>query len=413
MDNVVGQGRGTFVAEAARAVGAGAALRRCLLGALFACVAGLESSAQQPAAQEPSPARPSPALEEKLQQVSLDHPKARFSWRQVRSAVAASPQYKGRKVDLRDERVRGLVPIGENPVTKLWEFYELRSAWDGEQDPRELVIPEQGADGAIEVTGETGIVFVLLPGGSFLMGAQDSDPDKPRFDPNMKEREALVTVELAPFLLARHELTQGQWARLALGTAAPRQPSFFRVGQSVGGKALTLANPVEQVDWSACRALLTRHQMVLPTEAQWEYGARAGTSTPWWPGDKLEDMAGRENLRDAAAFRLAPQWGKPVGFEDGHVATSPVGSFLPNAFGLYDVHGNVREWCEDAYEQGATEVRPKDGLRLTKEESRFRCYRGGCFSCDLLLTRASYRSFNVPATSQNLIGVRPARRLQE
>ncbi|HET9361531.1 MAG TPA: hypothetical protein VFO58_17385, partial [Vicinamibacterales bacterium] len=84
------------------------------------------------------------------------------------------------------------MPIGENPVTHLWEFYEMRSSWDGVQDPRTILIPQHRGDGSIEVMGDTGIVFVLLPGGTFLLGAQRQNAVRPHFDPDARRDDPPV-----------------------------------------------------------------------------------------------------------------------------------------------------------------------------------------------------------------------------
>src|SRR5262249_8937168 len=151
------------------------------------------------------------------------HPNARHTWAEARAAIAkadgevASRLYAGKAIELRDEDVTGLVPIGMNPVTKLWEFYELRSAWDAKSDPREIPIPEHDGEGRIEATAATGIVFVLLPGGTFTMGAQRGDG--PNHDPQARSDESPVhEVTLLPFFLARHELTRAQWQRLVGST---------------------------------------------------------------------------------------------------------------------------------------------------------------------------------------------------
>ena len=78
------------------------------------------------------------------------------------------------------------------------------------QDPRDIAIPQHREDGSIEVTGKTGIVFVLLPGGTVTLGSQSDDQDSPYYDKQRADNEALHEVTLAPFFLARHELTQGQ-----------------------------------------------------------------------------------------------------------------------------------------------------------------------------------------------------------
>jgi formylglycine-generating enzyme required for sulfatase activity len=341
---------------------------------------------------------------QQIQQLSLAHPNARHTWAAVRAAIAQNPKYAGQTIDLRDQDITGLVPIGENPVTRLWEFYELRSAWDGTQDPRAIAIPSHEPDGSIEVTGELGIVFVLLPGGTFLMGAQKAAPDGPNFDPAARDDETPHEVTLAPFFLARHELTQGQWARLWSGDASLRSPSQYKAGHDVAGSQITMANPVESVDWTMCDTLLTRHGLVLPTEAQWEYGCRAGTTTPW-----IVDLTALKTVANVAS-----QDAKPYGvswtlesWQDGHVVHAPVGAYASNNFGLYDMHGNVWEWCRDWYGTYRTE-RPGDGLRSGSGSSG-RCYRGGSFSGPAAFARSAGRLHVAPALRNFVLGCRPAR----
>jgi len=155
------------------------------------------------------------AFASRVHDATFAHRLAPVSWTGARTAIAADPRYQG--IALADDDVLGLVPIGANPVTGLLEFYELASAWDGAADPATLPIPRHGPDGRIDVTEATGIVFVLLPGGVATIGAQAADPQGAHHDPETQSFTGPVQqVALAPFFLARHELTRAQWARLCI-----------------------------------------------------------------------------------------------------------------------------------------------------------------------------------------------------
>src|SRR5262245_66256570 len=95
----------------------------------------------------------------------------------------------------------GLLPLGQDPESGLWEFADLQTG-----DP-----PERGSHGKLDLKTGFGLVFVLLPGGNFWMGAQNADPVKPNFDPHAQIDEALHQVRLSPFFLSKYEMTQGQW----------------------------------------------------------------------------------------------------------------------------------------------------------------------------------------------------------
>ena len=94
---------------------------------------------------------------------------------------------------------------------------------------------------------------------------------------------------------------------------------------------------------------MTKRQIELPTEAQWEYACRAGTTTRYFTGDKAESLDGSANVLDRSAKKQFPDWDDIIDFDDGYVFTSPVSKFRPNPFGLYDMIGNAREWCRDVY----------------------------------------------------------------
>ncbi len=98
----------------------------------------------------------------------------------------------------------------------------------------------------------------------------------------------------------------------------------------------------------------------LPTEAEWEYACRAGTTTRFSNGDKLEGVVAVGNVKDRTAKEKQPTWGTNIATRDGYVYTSPVGRFQPNAFGLFDMHGNAEEWCSDGYDADYYQQSPVD-----------------------------------------------------
>ena len=356
-----------------------------------------------------------------LRDMPPDHPRARHSWQEARTAIAkadgvtASRRYRGKKISLQPEDVVGLVPIGMNPQTKLWEFYDLRSAWDGMTDPTTLPIPEHPPDGAIEMGPDTGIVFVLLPGGHSVMGAQNQRPDDIDYDPDALPQEGPQDVVLSPFFLARHELTQGQWARLWEGDPERRWPSMYPVGEVMLGipQLVTAAHPVESVTWDECMAAMEVSGLMLPTEAQWEYGCRGGSREPRYTGELVDCLAGHANLLDQDAIRFYPHWPQAGPLHDGYAGTAPVGRMGgTNAFGLYDVYGNVEEWCRDVYVDTVGARAFEDGLRLVPKGIGERSVRGGAYSSHPRHARSAKRMAVVHSGANYDLGLRAARALQ-
>ncbi|HZN37890.1 MAG TPA: SUMF1/EgtB/PvdO family nonheme iron enzyme, partial [Planctomycetota bacterium] len=163
------------------------------------------------------------------------------------------------------------------------------------------------------------------------------------------------------------------------------------------------------VDWSMCDGLMRQHGLTLPTEAQWEYGCRAGSTTPWLCArDELQVYA---NLADESAKRARAPYTCEA-WTDGHTVHAPVGSFLPSAFGLHDVQGNVCEWCLDEQGSYSLGVREGDGLRLKNEGSSIRIARGGFFSQPAISARSAHRTYDAQALRSEAQGLRPARTLR-
>jgi len=213
-------------------------------------------------------------------------------------------------------------------------------------------------------------------------------------------------VTLDPFFISKFEMTQGQWLRVT-----GKNPSHYVPGSHPGGKAVTLANPVEQVTWGACVEVLRKLDLVLPTEAQWEYACRAGTETVYATGNTVSSLAGFANIADEGSRPYYPAtWTFQKGFRDGYGAHAPVGSFKPNAFGIHDMHGNVEELCRDGFCLYTLQVRDKTGLR-TSDGSRGHMARGGSHNRSGFFVRCAWRHRLPIASSWFEVGLRPVRLL--
>jgi formylglycine-generating enzyme required for sulfatase activity len=241
--------------------------------------------------------------------------------------------------------------------------------------------------------------MVLIQGGTFMMGSPASEPGR-------GDDEARHSVTLSSFYMGRYEVTQREWREI-MGNA----PSHFR------GDDL----PVEQVSWydavEYCNKRSEREGLIpaytesggrriwnrsangyrLPTEAEWEYACRAGTTTPFHTGDNITtDQANYDgnhpyNKRAGGTFRNK---------------TTPVGSFTPNAWELYDMHGNAGEWCWDLYGNYPRETQT-DPAGVSSGATRV--YRGGCWKNWGDELRSAYREKDFPNNRHENRGFRLAR----
>ncbi len=226
-----------------------------------------------------------------------------------------------------------------------------------------------------------GLDLVLVPGGSFIMGSPAHEPilgnvsGYPRDLFNNERPQHLVT--LADVWMGKYPVTQAQYQRL-MG----ENPSQFK-GDN---------RPVEQVNWDEAMEFCDRlsdhtgQTHTLPSEVQWEYACRAGTSTPFHHGETTTP-----NLAN---------YGADLAYGDGPTGiyrktTTPVGSFPPNAFGLYDMHGNVWEWCLDLYHENY-EGAPTDGSAwVTGGDPDYRIIRGGSWYCYPHFCRSASRDHDL------------------
>ncbi|NET72047.1 MAG: formylglycine-generating enzyme family protein, partial [Sphaerospermopsis sp. SIO1G2] len=207
--------------------------------------------------------------------------------------------------------------------------------------------------------------MVKIPGGSFIMGSPESEKD--RDDDEGPQRRVTVP----SFFIGRYQLTQEQYQAI-MGS----NHSYFK-----GSK-----RPVEQVSWDDavkfCQRLSqkTGKSYRLPSEAEWEYACRAGTTTPFYFGESitpdLVNYNGNFPYGDAPKGQYRQQ-------------TTDVGSFPPNAFGLYDMHGNVWEWCLDNWVDNYNNA-PTDGSAVTSQSNSI-LLRGGYWGYYARNCRSAYR----------------------
>lgn len=322
-------------------------------------------------------------------------------WSDARQAIAESSRYYG----LGLEPQVGLVPIGPDPQTDLWEFWHPMSG----QEPR------RGEDGLWRIDGETGMVFVLIPPGEFLMGARPPEPTDlpgtPNVDPDVGPDEGPVHEMIIeePFFLSKYEMTQGQWLRLSFRNPSVYGPEFVDRVMS-----FDLSHPVDSVSWEEADDLLSQLGMSLPTEAQWEYAARAGSGTAFTCGWNPACLEGKANVRDLSTLETnlgALDGGRTVPWNDGFPFHAPVGSFEPNAFGLHDVHGNLFEWVLEPLTAYGGPTDPRDGRRRIPEGERSVLARGGSCVWLPIGCRVTQRAGAPWGSRAGEHGVRPSRAL--
>jgi formylglycine-generating enzyme required for sulfatase activity len=316
--------------------------------------------------------------------------------RYARAWERALPAIRGAYPGLELEAQMGLVPLGPDPASGLWEFAHLMTGRPPER---------REEDGRLELTEQTGLVLVLLPGGTFFMGAQAEDPTGPNYDPQAREWERPPhEVELSPFFVSKYEMSRGQWLRMS------------GVDPTPDGVRDLLSYPVQSISWSECSTQLARAGLAFPSEARWEYAARAGTSTPWFTGAERRSVAEQRaaNLADFEAARQGVDFADVTYYPepwDGFAHLSPIGHFAANAFGLHDVIGSVYELCQDGFVADYYVTSPRLDPVAPWERSARVFYRGGSWKRNALSARSSFRSDIAKREVDSDVGVRPAREL--
>jgi formylglycine-generating enzyme required for sulfatase activity len=309
-------------------------------------------------------------------------------WARAAAAVAADARFAG----LWLEPQPGLLPLGPDPRSGLEEFALL-----GTGAP-----PVRSADGALWLEDTSALVLVLVPGGRTRVGAEPAtDPFTAAWDGPVQE------LVLDPFLVAKFEMTQGQWS-----VHAGANPALYQAGSKHVALDRPMLHPVESINHPTATRVLAQLGLLLPSEAQWEHAARAGTATPWWTGASPQTLQGAANLADRHAREHGGHvnWPYADWLDDGWTAHAPVGSFAANPWGLHDVAGNVQEWCRDTWEDWAR-YHPRDGDGLCVGEEIGPSLRGGSFLDAPTEARSGFRNGAAPEQVGSFLGVRPVRGL--
>jgi sulfatase modifying factor 1 len=301
-----------------------------------------------------------------------------------------------------------------------WRSHDVRASTEPSK-PVVIQAPAVAPANMTTFTNTLGIKFVRIEPGEFTMGSPANEMG--RNDNETQHRVRLTK----PFSMAVHLVTRGQFASFVKDTSYRTEAEAQKwalVLSADGTKGdvdrnawwgkpdfdQTDDHPVIEVSrndtMQFCRWLSRKEggNYRLPTEAEWEYACRAGTHSAYFWGENPDGGGGYANCADLTASAKYPKW-PAFNWRDGFVFTSPVGSFKPNPWGLYDMIGNVREWCGDAFgPYGTADVVdpvgpvPRDGAAFV--------LRGGSWLRGPIECRSAFRSKDVPFNRGDDIGFR-------
>ncbi len=294
-----------------------------------------------------------------------------------------------------------------------------------------------------------GMRFMRIPAGEFMMGSDETAEslrrdfpfDDPRRYSDLADESPRHRVRITrAFLMGQHEVTVGQFRRFVEGSGhvpesiadgtggygydAERATAPVLRGDAFAGRSTRYSwqdpgfaqsedHPVVNVTWHDAQAMARwlsareGRRYRLPTEAEWEYACRAGTTTRFHTGDDPKSLAGAANVFDASAAPLWQRWASQAApFDDGQPFTSPVGRYAPNAWGLHDMHGNAWEWTSD-YHGDTTYADPSPRVDPPgPAEGSVRVRRGGSWHTWPFYARCAFRNWNTESTRYPLVGFR-------
>ena len=269
--------------------------------------------------------------------------------------------------------------LNKNGIVDFPDFISFANAFGKMVEMPSLLTA--GDSITVNLRGEVTMDFVYIPPGTFMMGSPETETGRTHLESPQHE----VTISKG-FYLGKYEVTQEQWRKVVLNTPrySNEEGSNFHEPWIVRGVNDDPNTPVTIVKWSDVQRYIQRLNDAagdslyrLPTEAEWEYACRAGTTTRWSFGDdesKIGDYA----------------WYDDNTLQTGSIVAQVVGTKLPNPWGLYDMHGNVSEWCQDwmgSYleESQIDPVGPSSGV--------INVLRGGSFFLPALRVRSAHRKY--------------------
>jgi len=251
--------------------------------------------------------------------------------------------------------------------------------------------------------------MVVIPAGQFVMGVAPGEEERANLPAGFRNRsEPQRSVAVKRFSAGKFEVTRGQYRVFAEATGRSGEGCFVWSGDAFEmrpanswrnpGFAQDDAHPATCVSWEDANAYLTwlsRHtgrRYRLLTEAEWEYAARAGTTTTRYWGDDADRSCDYANGADRTTAARVPGWADwhVANCDDRYAYTAPAGSYRPNAFGLYDMLGNVEEWTQDCW-IGHYRGAPTDGSAVAAGDCSLRVVRGGSWDDSPVGVPAAYR----------------------
>ena len=243
--------------------------------------------------------------------------------------------------------------------------------------------------------------MVVIPPGSFTMGSPAGEEG--RDDNEGPQRE----VSISSFALGKHEVTFAEWDACVSAGGCTHRPEDE--GWRRGDRPVINVNWEDAQQYVGWQSATTGQSYRLPSEAEWEYAARAGTTTRYFWGDDADAGCTFANGADETANKENPGW-SVMSCDDGYYRTAPAGSFRANRFGLFDMYGNVWEWVEDRWHD-TYEGAPNDGSPWVGGKNSARVLRGGSWSNGPGSLCSADRYGGGPGNRNYYVGFRVARTL--